>query len=262
MSPPPVPGLGAATAAVFRLQVTRLVRGKKLRLGALVTGLVVLAVLAGRYAQDTMEASAVVEEGISLGFFTMLVYLVPFLLTSGSIAEEVESRTFTYLSTRPIGRLALTLGKYLAGVALGAGLLVAGLLLLHVGAYLTTPTPMIDELPSTLRAIGAVLLLTLLYGAICMFWGAIATEAAGIVSFLYLAVVEFAFGLLPGIFRFISMNYHASQLAGLPKGGIRPDLVPDVEAWGPLAAIVVMTLAFLGFAAMTVSMSEYRFGKA
>ncbi len=262
MSPPPVPSLGAGIAAVFRLTWKRLVRGKKLRLGAVAVALVVVAVVAARYAQDATEPPEVMQAGIKLGFFTMLVFLVPFLLTSGAIAEEVESRTFAYLSSRPVPRLAIALGKYLAGAGASLALLLGGLLLMHVATFLITPGPMIDELPSTLRAGGALGLLTLLYAAICTFWGAVAAEAAGIVSTLYLAVVEFAFGLLPGIFRFVSMNYFATQLAGLPKAGMWPELVPDVAAWVPIVVIVPETLAFLFLAALVVGTSEYRFGKA
>lgn len=262
MSPPPAPSLGAGIAAVFRLQWTRLVRGKKLRLGGIAVALVVLAVIAARYAQDTAASPEVMRAGIKLGFFTMLVFLVPFLLTSGAIAEEVESRTLAYLSSRPVTRFAITMGKYLAGAGASVALLVGGLLLMHVGTFLTEPGPMVDELPTTLRAAGSITLLTLLYAAICTFWGSVATEAAGIVSALYLAIVEFAFGWLPGIFRFVSMNYLATQLAGLPKAGLAPQLVPDVAVWVPVAAIVPMTALFLLLAWLVVSTSEYRFGKA
>jgi ABC-type transport system involved in multi-copper enzyme maturation permease subunit len=262
VGPPPAPSSFAATKAIFRLQWRRLIRGKKLQLAAGVIGLVLLAVLAARYAGEGADAAEVVQKGTTLGFFTLLVYLIPFLLTSGAIAEEVESRTFTFLSSRPVGRLAIALGKYAAGVAMAAGLLGAGMLLLHVGSFLTTPSLMIDELPATLRSTGALMLLTLLYGAICMFWGALVPEAGGIVSFLYLGIMEFALGFVPSVFRFVSMNYHATQIAGLEKRGLWPDTVPDVEPWGPLAAIVVMTLLFLFFGALTVSASEYRFGKA
>jgi ABC-type transport system involved in multi-copper enzyme maturation permease subunit len=262
VSPPPVPTLGAGTAAVFRLQWRRLVRGKKLRLGSVAVGLVVLAVTAARYAQEASDPTEVMRAGTQLGFFTMLAFLVPFLLTSGAIAEEVESRTLAYLSSRPVARLGLTLGKYLAGVVASVLLLAGGLLLMHVATFLTVPGSMIDELPTTLRAASALTLLALLYGAICMFWGAVATEAAGIVSALYLAIVEFAFSFLPGIFRLASMNYLAQQLAGLPKAGLHPELVPEVAPWVPFAAIVPMGAGFLLLAALVVATSEYRFGKA
>jgi ABC-type transport system involved in multi-copper enzyme maturation permease subunit len=260
--PPPTPSFGASVASVFRLSVTRLVRGKKLRVGSIAVVLVLFAIIAARYAQGSEDPAELVEQGIGLGFFNLLVYLVPFLLTAGAIAEEVESRTFVYVASRPVSRFAMALGKYLAGTALSIALLVGGLLILHVGCYLTTPTPMIDELPETLRAAGVVAMLTFLYAAICMFWGAVATEAAGIVSVLYLAIMEFGFGKLPFFLRFISLNFLGAELAGLPRGGLLPESVPEIEVWIGAVAIPVVTLAFLGFAAMVVSSSEYRFGRA
>lgn len=262
MSQPPAPSLGAGTAAVWRLQHRRLVRGKKVRLGALAIVLVLIAVIVARYAQDTVDAPAVMSAGIRLGFFTLLVYLIPFLVTSGAIAEEVESRTFAYLSSRPITRLSITLGKYMAGMTAALTLLVGGVLIMHLGVFLTDPSGMIDELPSTLRAAGAIALLALVYGAVCTFWGAVATEAAGIVSALWLVIVEFTFGLLPGIFRFVSMNHHATVLAGQPKGGLLPQSVPEMSVWIAPTAMVGEMIVFLMLAALIVNVSEYRFGKA
>lgn len=257
---PPAPSLGAGISAIFRLQVTRIIRGKRLRLGAIAVVLVLIAILATRYAQDTIEAQDVMEAGVTLGFFTLLVYLIPFLFNSGAIAEEVESRTLHYLVARPVGRLSITVGKYLAGTAFAVGLLVIGLLLLHIGIYISEPGTLVEEFPNTLRVAGALTLLGMLYGALCVFWGSLAPEAAGVVSALWLGVIEFAFGLLPGVFRYPSMNYMGTELAGLPKGGIGTG--PDIEPWISILAICAELLAFLGLAILTVSTSEYRFGKA
>jgi ABC-2 type transport system permease protein len=258
----PVPPLGASIVNVFELTWTRLVRGKKLRVGAVAVALVVLSVVAARYAQGSDQPSELVKSGISLGFFNLLGYLIPFLVTSGAIAEEVESRTFHYLASRPVSRIAVTLGKYLAGLAMSAALLVGGLLVLHLAAYATVPTAMIDELPATLRAMGGILLLDVLYSAICMFWGALVPDAAGIVSTLHLAVMEFGFGKLPFFLRFVSLNFWAGELAGLPRGGLLPDTVPEVDAWIGAAAIPAVGLFFLFFAILVVATSEYRFGRA
>ncbi|MEM9193422.1 MAG: ABC transporter permease subunit [Myxococcota bacterium] len=259
---PPAPSIGAGIGAIYRLQVKRIVRGKRLRLGVVAVVLVLIAILATRYSQDLIEVQEVMKRGVALGFFTLLVYLLPFLLNSGAIAEEVEARTLHYLLARPVGRLSVTVGKYLAGSSVALGLLIVGLLILHVGVYISEPGLMVEELGTTLRSAGALTLLTLLYGALCMFWGALAPEASGVVSALWLGIIEFAFGLLPGVFRYPSMNYMATELAGLPKGGIAPDGVPDIEPWVAIAAITTEMLIFLGLAVLTVGTSEYRFGKA
>ena len=262
MSAPPVPDLGSSTLAVLRLSWTRLVRGRKLRLGILATVLVLIAAIAARYAAEGSAASDVVEAGVRVGFFGLLVYLLPFLFTSGTIAEEVEGRTFPFLALRPAGRIAIVLGKYIAGAGMSVLLLASGILILHVASFATEPTPMIDELPSTLRAIGAITLLALCYSAICLFWGSVVVEGAGLLSTLHLATLEFGFSWLPSFLRFASMNYHAAQLAGLPKGGFYPEWVPDIDTWIHGVAIAVVTMLFLGMAALVVRTSELGFGKA
>lgn len=262
MSPPPVPALGDAIMSVARLQWKRILRGRRLRLGLSAVGLVLLAVIAARYAVGEVDPVRVMDEGVRWGYFRLLVFLVPFLFTSDAIAEEVESRTFEYLSSRPVGRFAVTVGKYLAGVGMSLAILGGSMVVMHLGIYLTDASPMIDELPGTARALGAICLLTLCYGAICAFWGAVAPEASGIVSVLYLGVIEFLFSNAPYIFRLVAMNYHAQQLAGLDKGGLMVDTAPDVAPWIAVVAMVVATLMFLWFAVLVVSGSEYRFGKA
>lgn len=270
MSAPPTPSFGASVAAVFRLQMRRLIRGRKLRLAVVALVLVLVAVLGARYAASA-DPAEVVRQGTDWGFFTLLVFLLPFLFTAGAVAEEVESRTFSFLSSRPVGRFATTIGKYLAGMAFTIGLLWAGLLLMHVLAFVTEPSAMIDELPATLRAMGAIGLLSLFYGALCLFWGSLIPEAAGIVSTLHLALIELCVTWAPGVFRYISMNFHARQLADLPKRKLFGDalgrmgemlLPPDVPAWVAVLTISASAVLTLLFATLVVHASEYRFGKA
>lgn len=274
MSPPPRPSLAAGIAAVFRLETRRVVRGRKLRLAGATVALVLAAVVGSRYAvsADPVEA---VHEALDWGFFTLLVFLLPFLFTAGAIGEEVEERTFSFLSSRPVGRFAITAGKYLAGMAFAIGLLWSGLLLLHVAAYVTEPAAMVDELPTTLRAMGAIGLLGLFYGALCLFWGALIPEAAGIASTLQLVLLELCLTWVPSIFRLASMNYHARQLVGLPQRSLFPKdtgrflafnaealLPPEVPPWVAVLVIASAALLTLLFSVLVVSASEYRFSSA
>ena len=257
-----VPGFGTAVAAHARLGFVRTVRGRKLRLGVIATALVVIAAVASCYLADEAEPAEVVKTAVRLGFFWMLAFLLPFLFASGAIAEEVENRTLTFLATRPAGRLALTLGKLIVSWTFSAGLLVSGVLVLHVGSYATTPSDMIDELGDSMRYAGALALLSACYCAICLFWGALVVEASGLVSTLHLASVEFVFGFLPGVARFASMNYFCQELAGLPRGGFGVDWVPDLSLGVCAAAVVTVTLIFVALSVLVVETSEVGFGRA
>lgn len=270
MTTPPAPGFFNGIAVVFRMQMRRLIRGKKLRLGLVSCGLVLFAVIAARYASErdvgadrsAELAAEAITAGYGWGYFKLLVFLLPFLFTSSAIAEEVESRTFAFLTARPVGRVAITLGKYLAGTVLALGLILGTAIILHFAGYATEPTAMIDELGSTGRALLGLGLLTICYCAICVFWGAIAPEAAGIVSALYLAVIEFLVSYLPGYFRCLSMNFLGRRVAGFEPGGLMPEIAPEVPMYVGAPVIVGVTFLFLFFASLTVQMSEYRFSQA
>lgn len=262
MSAPRPPDLVSATMSMFRLSWTRLVRGRKLRLGLAATLLVVSIAIAARYAREDAEGADVFEAALRIGFFGLLVYLLPFLFCSGAVAEEVEGRTFPFLALRPSGRASIALGKYLAGSAMSIALLGGGLLVLHVGAYATEATAMIDQLGDTLRAIGGISLLALCYSGICLFWGSLVTEAGGLMSTLHLAALEFGVSWFWGFARLGSMNYLATQLAGMPKGGFLAETVPDVEPWVCAVVISSVTLVFVALASFVIGRSEMGYGKA
>lgn len=265
MSAPPVPSVGHSIAATMRLQLKRFARGKKLRLAVVALVLVVAGIVTARYLGDNPDAETTakaVQNGLDRGFLRLLVYLLPFLFASGVIAEEVEGRTLGYLTARPVSRWVLGAGKYLASILLAVPLLAVGILVVHLACFATLPGPLVDELPHTLRVMGAVSLLACCYAAFCMLWGAIAVEAAGIVATLHLAVLEFGMSLVPGPIRLLSMNYIASQLAGFEKTGLFADITPAVP---PLTAGIVLaavTLVFFGLSLLAVATSEFRFSKA
>jgi ABC-type transport system involved in multi-copper enzyme maturation permease subunit len=221
------------------------------------TLLVVGTALAARYAAPHANPADVVEAAIRIGFLGMLVYLLPFLLNSGAIAEDVEARTFPYLAVRPAGRVAIALGKYLAGAGASVLLLTAGILVLHVGAYASEPRSLVDELPSTLRVTGAISLLALCYSGICLFWGSLIVQAGGLVSTLHLAALEFGVSWLPSFVRFGSMNYLASQFAGLPKGGFFPEWVPDLGPSVCGLVVAIVTFVYVGLATWVIRVSEF-----
>jgi ABC-2 type transport system permease protein len=262
MSVPPPPGLFHGAAAMVRLQWKRLVRGRKLRLGAIAVVLVVAVATAARYLGEGAEAAEVMQATTRWGFFSLLVFLLPFLFHAGSVAEEVEGRTLTYLTSRPAGRLAITLGKYAAGTVMTLGLLVGGLILVHLLVFVSEPDAMHEALPGTGRALGALTLLGLYYGGVCMFWGALVPQAAGILATLHLAALEFTFTWAPGVLRLVSMNHHARTVAQLEMGGFMVEHVPTLPSGATATVVALAAAAAVAASAVVVGTSEYRHARA
>lgn len=262
MTSPPVPSLIRALGAVYRLHLLRLKRGRNIWLGVVSVALVVVTSLLARYAGQAAPRD-VFRDVLAFGYFPLLVFLLPYLFSAGAIAEEVEARTFTYLAVRPVERAAIVLGKYLAGSTIALTLLLGSVLALHVGVYLPSPVMLVEALPDTLRALAALALLAAYYGAVCIVWGALLPEAAGVLSALHLGLVEFTFGyLMPGIFKIVSMNHVARDLAGLPRMGVLGESAPLLATGvgvGILAsALVVALVVALG----VVQVRELQSGRA
>lgn len=255
MSAPLAPSFFAGAAAVAQLTALRTVRGRKLRAALLATLVVLLFPAVIALFGENAEPKDIVRGGIDWGFFRLLVFLLPVLFSAGAIGEEVEGRTFHFLASRPVSRAAIALGKYSVGASAALAVLWVGILVLHVIGFATSPAAMIDELGATARAAGAASLLVLTYSGICLFWSAMAPRAAGMLSVLWLGIVEWFGGLIPSYARFVSMNHFARALGGLEPAGWAYWL-PDVELWVCAVVLTAAGALFTGLALLTVRVSE------
>lgn len=261
MSAPPVPSFFAGTASLVRLTLLRTLRGRKLRVAAIATFTVLLFPAIIALSSDDADATAVVRGGIDWGFYRLLVFVLPVLFVSGAIGEEVEGRTLHFLSMRPVSRAAIALAKYIVGAGASLAVLWAGIILLHVIGYATSPTSMIEEIGATARAGGAASLLVLTYSGVCLFWGTVAPSAGSMISLLWLGFFEWFMGLAPGVFRFVSMAHFARELGGVGRAGM-DEWIPEVDLW--ICAAIVCGFGFLVtlLGVLVMRSSELRFGKA
>lgn len=270
MSAPPAPSFLYSTRALARLSFLRTLRGRKLRLASIAVGVVVLFPAVVALVKEDGATAEVVRSGIDWGFFRLLVFLLPILFLSGVVSEEVEGRTLHYLAMRPVPRASIALAKYLVGTASALAIFWAGLLLLHFVGFAATPTLLIEELGTSARAGAAGSLLLVTYCAICLFWGTLVPEAAGLLSVVWLGFLEWFVMLLPGVARFLSMSHFARELGGIERAGM--DVVtiagrelirvPDVDLWVCGLVIASEWALFLGLALLTMQVSQLRFGKA
>ena len=270
MSAPAAPSFARATTTLARLSLLRVLRGRKLRVAAAAVGVVVLFPAIIALVEGDAETAGVVRSGIDWGFFRLLVFLLPVLFVSGTVSEEVEGRTLTFLAMRPVPRASIALGKYLVGTGSALGVFWAGLVLLHLVGFAATPTLLVEELGGTARAGAAGSLLLATYCAVALFWGTLFPSAAGLLTVLWLGFVEWFGMLLPGMARFASMSHFARELGGLERagmdvvsiGGRELVRVPDVALWTGAVVVASEWVVFLGLALLTMQVRQLRFGKA
>ena len=182
----------------------RLRRGKALWIGALIAALPVL------FAYVWAARGRTTEEAMLIATTPILV-LVPPLFVSSSVGEELESRTSTYLWSRPIARWAIIAGKLCTLAPIAMVLALAGWVLAHlVGPH--TPPSAISCLAIGLGAA----VVSVVAAAI-----ALITPRHGMaLSITYLLIDSFI-GAWPFSLAQLSITHHVRKLAdGAPGSAV------------------------------------------
>jgi len=216
-------------------------------------------VLGGRTV-DNMS----VFTNIIMAFYLQFLILVLALFYGSSVClEEIEGKTLTYLTTRPVSKSAIVLGKYAAYVVFIVVMVAVGVFF----SFLILNFEDISQGPVwgiLARDLGVLVLGLVCYTAFFVFLGTFFKR-----SILFGLV--FAFGwenivqYFPGATqRFTIVHYLKSLLpaGAVTTGGKFSFLLFRLEASPPASAIttlIVVTAAFLGLACLLFSQKEYLF---
>jgi len=127
---------------LFRSFFSSGLRAKRTRVFILLALVPVLLMLAARIMEGVGSASARDVAGffghfmLSL-YFQLLIPVLALFFGTSIVNEELDNKTLVYLTTVPVPRRAVLLGKYLAALLLAALLIVAGFLLCFLAASFT-----------------------------------------------------------------------------------------------------------------------------
>jgi ABC-type Na+ efflux pump permease subunit len=119
MTAPAVPGALSTVWTLAAVTLRRLARGKGVWIGA------AIAALPAAFARIAHARGAANPDRI-LDAMTLVVAVLPAMFIASSIADEIESKTLTYLWSRPIARWAVLAGKLCALTPLVIALVLGG----------------------------------------------------------------------------------------------------------------------------------------
>lgn len=250
----------SALTAVYQLELKRYLRGRKLWIALVAALCVVLVGIAVRYGLKTDNPVDATQKLFALGW-RMLVFLLSFLFASGAVSDEVEARTIAYLTLRPVNRIVLLLGKYLAACSVTVAILVSSVLIAHIACFAASPSELVDKLKDTARVAGVMAYLSFGMCAICLMWSTLVSDAAGILATFHLVVLEFGLAFVP-VMQLATLNFHARLLADPDAAATASSLSIIPGAPVSLAVMGVMSLLYLGVAALVFASSEYHWGRA
>ncbi len=178
--------------------------------------------------------------------FPFLVPLVALFYGGPTIVDEMEGRTLTYLTLRPIPKAMIFMGKLIAGCIVGSALVAIPLLLLFV-TCLVTSEDMGAALPSMLQMLGGATLGIICYTTVFATLGAIFTKSL-ISSIIYFVVFEMVLATLP-VLELLSIRYYLRTIAEFNAGnrlGLLEQFILDkpivLPVWSGILVILLVTI--------------------
>ena len=240
-------------------------RAKKTKIFYLISFLPVVMALIIKFVQifsfDRRLAGIYIFSNIIMGFYLQFLILILALFFGSSIcSEELEGKTLTYLTTRPVSKSAIILGKYAAYTTLTMLMTVIGVFFSFVILNLNRLNDL--SLYKVLFKDSAVLLLGLMcYTAFFTFIGTFMKKSImfGLIfSFGWENVIQY----FPGSTQKFAIAHYLKSLIPTPASGRFSFLLFRLEPTSPGEAVFILfliTAIFLALACLLFSYKEYIF---
>jgi len=243
-----------AFAGVFRLTFARLrAPGHWLALGG---SLLLLGFIFAGFLSSDARRAHFLDWAVAI-YFTVLVPITTFILAAGAVRDDLRAGMVEYVFTRPIGRSAFVLFKYLAQLAaLQLDFLFAFGLLVALAVYRGTPGT-VAAIPILL--LGQVLLIVAF--AAFGFLAGILTSRYIVVGIVYGVIVELSVGQIPTQLSQLSMTHEVRQmlLAHLNPGLAQAATAAGDLHWMPDQSPFTVTALTLGYAAIMLALAAGAF---
>lgn len=221
-------------------------------------------------------------------FHLLALFLAVLLWATPVVFSELEGKTWSYLATRPYGKLCSTLGKFLNAVAwavltttlsLTVSCIVISFFIWDVSYFVDQqvrpPDDVADRIRESLTSANSpfviwyslfpcLLLGAFAYSAIFVHIGLLAHKRGMIFAVVY-GVVETAFSFLPAVVRQLTVGFHLRNI-GFKISDLNisdlPDqfsniLASDTAIWLHVLALLIITSVHLGLAIYWLHVREY-----
>ncbi len=250
---------GAQFGRLLALQLRRLAWTRKTKAMLVIQLLPVIAAFVAViiYEIDGLTMFSGLMASVTLPF---LVPMTAIFYGGPTIVDEMEGRTLTYLTLRPIPRTLLYLGKLTAGTIVALLLTIVPILLVFVVCLWGS-----SDYGASAEQLGMVMLGagtgTVVYCAIFGLFGAIFATSL-LASIVYYGVVEFSFGMFP-ILELVTMRYHIKGVAGFndtergPLDSLFVDEPIVLEWWVSLLVLAIVVSGALAIGAWVFQDRKY-----
>ncbi|MBC7348395.1 MAG: ABC transporter permease [Candidatus Aminicenantes bacterium] len=215
--------------------------------------------LAGHWTED---GQVVFQNFLMVFFLQFLIVLLGLFYGSSLVVEELDNRTLPYLTSRPLGRASMVMGKYLAYLSLTTIMLVSAVWLSYLVLNLEAGFQLSDL--GTVARYSAVLWLGL--AAYLAFFSFLGTWLKKPI----LVGLAFGFGwesviqYFPGTTQKLSVAHYLKSLlpqyaSSSGKLGFLFIRLEPTKPWLAVLILAAITVVFLALACLIFSYKEYLF---
>ncbi|MCJ7644708.1 MAG: ABC transporter permease [Candidatus Aminicenantes bacterium] len=237
-------------------------RSRKMKVFFLLSLLpVALAVLVRiAFAGRSSDVMPVFQEILMVYFLQFLIIILTLFYGTSVCSEEIEGKTLPYLTTRPLTKGGIIIGKFAAYTALSASMVLVSL----AASYLIMSFEKLGEAATygaLLRYAGVLLLGLMAYMALFTFLGTFLRKSI-LVGLAFGFGWETAIQYFPGSTQRFSVVHYLKSLLPYYSAGKFSILMFRLEPTSPAGAVLVLlliTAGFLGLACLFFSLKEYMF---
>ena len=193
----------------------------------------------------------------------VLFFLIPevvclmglLLWATPAVSSELEGQTWLYLATRPGGKQAVLLGKYLTAVAWAATAAWAGAAVSVLVAQPEKPLRMLMVLCAL------VLLSCMTYGALYLLVGVMFLKRAMVLAVGYTLIMELLVSFVPAVINQLTVQYRLRSLLAqwLEMDSLNGEvnfMFSALPPWQQIMILIGMTLSLLTAASVVLHMKQ------
>jgi ABC-type transport system involved in multi-copper enzyme maturation permease subunit len=240
-------GLLAASKEIFTFFFKQGIKSKKAKIFFLLSFLPVLVLLIAKIIELTnpaarITAAEIFSKAMLIIYIQLLVPILALLFGSLVINEEIDNKTLIYLTTSPVPKPAIIVGKYLAYIVLSAIIINAGLLL----CFLVINIDQLGEvsyLRQFLTFVGVGGLALIAYSAFFTLLGTLIKKSV-ILGLLFIFGWENVVQYFPGVTQKFTFIHYIKSLLPYTADNVK-FLVFKLEPSGTAESIVVLLLLTL-----------------
>ncbi len=212
-------------------------------------------------ARPLVSAGGLFSAMMTTAYLQFLVLMVSLFYGTALIADEVENKTLTYITTRPVPKWFLLLGKYLAYLLIGTGITFHSIFLTYLVLFsMDGGSRLLQEIPVLFKDLCVVFLGVLAYGAIFCFLGT-ATKRPLVIGLTFCAGWESLITYLPGVTRKLTVMHFLQSLFPHISGQEVALLFPNQSAGigESIAMILFYTALFFSLSLVVFNRRQYLF---